>query len=210
MATHPSNLPCLPRCLLPRMCHGSLACIFLASKTEEQITNVNLLAKATGVDDLQILAKELPLLQARRNSTRHAVDDARTGGWCSGALESWVACSVCTRLVLPKCPWSSFEKFACSCMGSSEANCVGRRVSQVVFRDARCARGILLNLFVWRAGAQLPPLGLPPVPAVAGSAGGCAIEGKVVSRRRPARRPTGCFTRRRQGGPGRCTGETPC
>ena len=41
----------------------SLTCVFLASKTEEQITNVNLLAKATGRDELQILAKELTLLQ---------------------------------------------------------------------------------------------------------------------------------------------------
>ncbi|CAN0603712.1 unnamed protein product, partial [Ectocarpus sp. 12 AP-2014] len=38
-------------------------CVFLASKTEEQMTNVNLLAKATGLDDLQILGKELTLLQ---------------------------------------------------------------------------------------------------------------------------------------------------
>lgn len=41
----------------------SLTCVFLASKTEEQITNVNLLAKATGRDELQILGKELTLLQ---------------------------------------------------------------------------------------------------------------------------------------------------
>ncbi|CAM9431375.1 unnamed protein product [Ectocarpus sp. 8 AP-2014] len=40
-----------------------LTCVFLASKTEEQMTNVNLLAKATGLDDLQILGKELTLLQ---------------------------------------------------------------------------------------------------------------------------------------------------
>eukprot|EP00752_Nemacystus_decipiens_P003022 g2802.t1 len=40
-----------------------LTCVFLASKTEEQITNVNLLAKATGCDELQILGKELTLLQ---------------------------------------------------------------------------------------------------------------------------------------------------
>ncbi|CAM9791867.1 unnamed protein product [Pylaiella littoralis] len=40
-----------------------LTCVFLASKTEEQITNVSLLAKATGRDDLQILGKELILLQ---------------------------------------------------------------------------------------------------------------------------------------------------
>lgn len=37
--------------------------MFLASKTEEQITNVNLLGKATGRDELQILGKELTLLQ---------------------------------------------------------------------------------------------------------------------------------------------------
>lgn len=43
--------------------------MFLASKTEEQITNVNNLAKATGLDDLQILGKELTLLQA---SPKHA------------------------------------------------------------------------------------------------------------------------------------------
>ena len=41
----------------------SLTSIFLASKTEEQITNVSLLAKATDRDDLQILGKELILLQ---------------------------------------------------------------------------------------------------------------------------------------------------
>eukprot|EP00904_Undaria_pinnatifida_P004260 jgi/Undpi1/13835/HiC_scaffold_9.g03486.m1 len=40
-----------------------LTSIFLASKTEEQITNVSLLAKATDRDDLQILGKELILLQ---------------------------------------------------------------------------------------------------------------------------------------------------
>lgn len=68
--THLWTSPCPPRSLFLRMGQGSLACIFLASKTEEQITNVNLLAKATGVDDLQILAKELPLLQVRCTSTQ--------------------------------------------------------------------------------------------------------------------------------------------
>lgn len=46
---------------------GRLTCIFLASKTEEQITNVSLLAKATGLDELHILGKELPLLQVSNN-----------------------------------------------------------------------------------------------------------------------------------------------
>lgn len=57
----------------------SLTSVFLASKTEEQITNVNNLAKATGLDDLQILGKELTLLQARtkKNETpRYDIDGA--------------------------------------------------------------------------------------------------------------------------------------
>ncbi|CAM9953666.1 unnamed protein product [Choristocarpus tenellus] len=40
-----------------------LTCVFLASKTEEQMTNVSSLSKATGLDELAILAEELPLLQ---------------------------------------------------------------------------------------------------------------------------------------------------
>ncbi|CAM9948036.1 unnamed protein product [Ascophyllum nodosum] len=40
-----------------------LTSIFLASKTEEQIASVSLLAKATGRDELQILGKELGLLR---------------------------------------------------------------------------------------------------------------------------------------------------
>lgn len=51
------------RSYLPLALYRSLTCVFLASKTEEQITNVSLLAKATGRDDLQILGKELTVLQ---------------------------------------------------------------------------------------------------------------------------------------------------
>lgn len=84
------RLPCPPRVLYTlsmldawRLFLRSLTCVFLASKTEEQITNVQLLAKATGRDELQILGKELTLLQvgetrmARRNA-RH--DNAGRGG----------------------------------------------------------------------------------------------------------------------------------
>lgn len=70
----PDPLPPLVECTLeafrkptpplpPAFLLRSLTCVFLASKTEEQITNVNLLAKATGRDDLHILGKELTLLQ---------------------------------------------------------------------------------------------------------------------------------------------------
>lgn len=94
VAVHPPNathedplcnlLISRPLCrVFVRLLHvQSLTCVFLASKTEEQITNVSLLAKATDRDDLQILGKELTLLQVRtrRLGGEHPGSTNRLGG----------------------------------------------------------------------------------------------------------------------------------
>lgn len=64
----------------------SLTCVFLASKTEEQITNVNLLAKATGRDELQILGKELTLLQVSLRRVEKRTCKRRDAGESSTAV----------------------------------------------------------------------------------------------------------------------------
>lgn len=68
----------------------SLTCVFLASKTEEQITNVSHLAKATDTDDLHILGKELTLLQVNlrrtsRESSRRGLGGIERGGQGTGS-----------------------------------------------------------------------------------------------------------------------------
>lgn len=70
--------------------------MFLASKTEEQITNVNLLAKATGRDELQILGKELTLLQVgqRRAEAAKMYVRAEVAGVGWGRLVKNSSCAI--------------------------------------------------------------------------------------------------------------------